>query len=405
MSARFSEMLINRRRQMGMSVQQVANVIKIRPQILEYFETGDFANMPPRGYAQGMISSYARYLGLNPREVIDAYFDDLYEFERSSSDAYTGNYLDAANQVTPRRGDASGYAPPQSNLTGSRYGRRLPQAGYVSDRRPQGADTGQTRRMPRAMDPSMTNPGMTRQMPRQGRPGQGRPMPASGRGVPPRRPSQGSQRPQGDARSRGRGQSQSGLSALLSNPRILLGILAAVLLIIVLVVVLLVRSCSSGGGEEGASGTVPVTAASTQAASEPASAQTSTEPSTDASQPSTEAEQLPTEYQVVVSVADGESAWLEVKNGGKTVYADNVVGPQELNYTVTDTLEVSTSNVSAVTVTRDGERVDYDSESGGIGKITIVVPKPETDPATEGDGDESSTDESSDGDGSASASE
>ena len=43
MSARFSEMLINRRRQMGMSVQQVANVIKIRPQILEYFETGDRA--------------------------------------------------------------------------------------------------------------------------------------------------------------------------------------------------------------------------------------------------------------------------------------------------------------------------------------------------------------------------
>ena len=63
MSARFGEMLLTRRRERGMSIQQVSNAIKIRPQIIEYFETGNFASMPPRGYAQGMISSYARFLG------------------------------------------------------------------------------------------------------------------------------------------------------------------------------------------------------------------------------------------------------------------------------------------------------------------------------------------------------
>ena len=82
MSSRFGGMLLNRRRELGMSIQQVANVIKIRPQIIEYFETANFAAMPPRGYAQGMISSYARYLGLNPREVVDAYFDELGTYER-----------------------------------------------------------------------------------------------------------------------------------------------------------------------------------------------------------------------------------------------------------------------------------------------------------------------------------
>ena len=83
MASRFGEMLLNRRREMGLSIQQVANTIKMRPQIIEYFETGNFAAMPPRGYAQGMISSYARFLGLNPREVVGAYFDELYVFERT----------------------------------------------------------------------------------------------------------------------------------------------------------------------------------------------------------------------------------------------------------------------------------------------------------------------------------
>ena len=70
MAARFGDMLLEQRRRMGLSIQQVANTIKIRPQIIEFFETGNFASMPPRGYAQGMISSYARFLGLNPREVV-----------------------------------------------------------------------------------------------------------------------------------------------------------------------------------------------------------------------------------------------------------------------------------------------------------------------------------------------
>ena len=82
MAARFGDMLLEQRRRMGLSIQQVANTIKIRPQIIEFFETGNFASMPPRGYAQGMISSYARFLGLNPREVVNAYFDDLMAYER-----------------------------------------------------------------------------------------------------------------------------------------------------------------------------------------------------------------------------------------------------------------------------------------------------------------------------------
>ena len=42
MSSRFGGMLRERRRSLGLSIQQVANTIKIRPQIIEFFENGDF---------------------------------------------------------------------------------------------------------------------------------------------------------------------------------------------------------------------------------------------------------------------------------------------------------------------------------------------------------------------------
>ena len=104
MAARFGDMLLEQRRRMGLSIQQVANTIKIRPQIIEFFETGNFASMPPRGYAQGMISSYARFLGLNPREVVNAYFDDLMAYERETSQQ-GGRFQDAAGYVNSRSFD------------------------------------------------------------------------------------------------------------------------------------------------------------------------------------------------------------------------------------------------------------------------------------------------------------
>lgn len=110
MAARFGDMLLEQRRRMGLSIQQVANTIKIRPQIIEFFETGNFASMPPRGYAQGMISSYARFLGLNPREVVNAYFDDLMAYERETSQQ-GGRFQDAAGYVNSRSSVDNGALP------------------------------------------------------------------------------------------------------------------------------------------------------------------------------------------------------------------------------------------------------------------------------------------------------
>ena len=133
MAARFGDMLLEQRRRMGLSIQQVANTIKIRPQIIEFFETGNFASMPPRGYAQGMISSYARFLGLNPREVVNAYFDDLMAYERETSQQ-GGRFQDAAGYVNSRSSVDNGRFLMVQGGRSTRYGQR-PQQAVILPRR------------------------------------------------------------------------------------------------------------------------------------------------------------------------------------------------------------------------------------------------------------------------------
>ena len=82
---RFSEMLLDRRRQLGLTVGQASQVLKLKEQVLIAFEEGDFENIPQSGYAQGMLSSYARYLGLNPREIVDLFQEELYEHVHGTS--------------------------------------------------------------------------------------------------------------------------------------------------------------------------------------------------------------------------------------------------------------------------------------------------------------------------------
>ncbi len=77
---RFSQTLVTRRRDLGLSIEQAASVLKMKEQVLRAFESGDWQAIPRAGYAQGMLSSYARYLGLNPRDVVDEFKQDLYNY-------------------------------------------------------------------------------------------------------------------------------------------------------------------------------------------------------------------------------------------------------------------------------------------------------------------------------------
>ncbi len=77
----FSKMLYERRRELGYTTAQASRILRLKEEILVAFEQGDFDHMPKSGYAQGMLSSYARYLELNPRLVVSQFTQDLAAYQ------------------------------------------------------------------------------------------------------------------------------------------------------------------------------------------------------------------------------------------------------------------------------------------------------------------------------------
>lgn len=425
MRRHFGDMLLERRRQLGASIQQVSNVVKIRPQIIEYFETENFAAMPPRGYAQGMISSYARYLGLNPRDVVDAYFDALHEYEHGSG-GRVGRFQEAAADASPRSSNAPARYMMVNSIPSSRYGVRPQQAGYVSEStsphepmssaRLRPAQPGRAG-APRGYDPSLRSRANGRQAPYDpARRGGARPAARDGRaqgrdavrdsrgshGVPARQRREGAYergyrepagaRRGGDYRGGRRpphgrgGSSQSSMSPL--DPRLLIAGVVA-LLVLVLLIVFAMRGCAPKPTEKPGSSGVSVSQVDKDKGSndstddsedggEDSSDAASQDDSPDDAQSGKPAKDEPKETIVKVSVKEkGAVAWVEVKLDGKIVLGKQVLGPFEQEFTVTSQIDITTDSPSDVTVRKNGEKVRYDTKVSGVGKVSIVVPKPE----------------------------
>lgn len=419
MTRHFGEMLLERRRQMGASIQQVANVIKIRPQIIEYFETENFAAMPPRGYSQGIIASYARFLGLNPREVVDAYFDALHEYERNGSGGRAGRFQDAAADANPRSSNAAGRYMMVNSVPASRYGQRPPQAGYVSEfssahepvsaSRLRPVSTADSRRRPSQGGYDSTLRSRTRRP--DGYPASDQRDPRAhasrsqdGRSYrdprgprvtyPDQRPvrrAPGGQPPRGGA---GRGQAPRGGSRpLQQGPDMkFLAIMALGILILIALVMVLLRGCAPKPEAAGSASSTPSAkkADSKDTSEDSTDVDEGTDPSTDegddADEPSSSKDKAdksskdeePKETVVKVKLKEkGAVAWIEVKLDGKIVLGKQVVGPFEEEFKVETQIDITTNTPSAVAIYKNGDKVRYDTKVSGVGKVSILAPKKE----------------------------
>lgn len=419
MTRHFGEMLLERRRQMGASIQQVANVIKIRPQIIEYFETENFAAMPPRGYSQGIIASYARFLGLNPREVVDAYFDALHEYERNGSGGRAGRFQDAAADANPRSSNAAGRYMMVNSVPASRYGQRPPQAGYVSEfssahepvsaSRLRPVNTADSRRRPSqgGYDSTLRSrtrrpdgyPASDQRDPRahasRSQDGRSYRDPRGPRGTyPDQRPirrASGGQSPRGGA---GRGQAPRGGSRPpQQGPDMkFLAIMALGILILIALVMVLLRGCAPKPEAAGnASSTPSAQKADSKDTSEDSTdvdegGDSSTDEGDDADEPSSSKDKAdksskdeePKETIVKVKLKEkGAVAWIEVKLDGKIVLGKQVVGPFEEEFKVKTQIDITTNTPSAVAIYKNGDKVRYDTKVSGVGKVSILAPKKE----------------------------
>jgi len=77
----FGSRLAEARRRRGLTLEQVHVQLRITPAILEALELADFRHMPLKGHARNMVSSYARFLGLNPEELTKQFLKEYHEFE------------------------------------------------------------------------------------------------------------------------------------------------------------------------------------------------------------------------------------------------------------------------------------------------------------------------------------
>ncbi len=494
MSARFGELLLNRRRELGLSIQQVANTIKIRPQIIEYFELGNFASMPPRGYAQGMISSYARFLGLNPTEIVNIYFDDLCAYE-NGGERRGGNLQGPAGPVSPRSSNESGrFYMVGSRPQSTRYGQRALQAGYVTENGSGSEIRAQRDRVRRTLPPAEASVPTASGTARNPRAGYGDGSYASGergrmrstRLASGSRSAQGSSRGRGDDRSRsqrngsssmqpngrrrpvptasgrtraagrdtyrdrgarrtpasrgrdGRRDPRSARGASTASflagfdPKFLIGVAAAILAILILLFVLLSRACSSNSStttlaEETAKAETTAKNSSSKSSSKKKKASSSTDDgdsdsSDDSDDTSTDQESSDTDdsstdsttdatetssdsgsssITVKVKVASKKTAFLEVRVDGKLVFGRQATGPLTKEYTASESIDITTSKPSYVTITKNGKKVRYDSTTAGVARVSLAVPKTSSSSSTE---DADASDSSGDSQGSTDAS-
>jgi len=65
--------LRDRRISLGITLDAAEEHTKIRGKLLEALENGDYARLPNPGYVQGYVSSYARYLELDPVPLLAMY--------------------------------------------------------------------------------------------------------------------------------------------------------------------------------------------------------------------------------------------------------------------------------------------------------------------------------------------
>ena len=505
---RFSEALLERRRELGLSIGQASRILKLREDVLVAFEEGDYEHMPQSGYAQGMLSSYARYLGLNAREIVDLFQEELYEHRHGTS----SHELRRRTRQTQAGRGISGYD--LVNEAGSRpkayveYRPLLPTSGGPAGDMGYFATTSPARSsssVPLASAGPLVPAGRGSYAAGQGRSYEA-PSPArhpynqapsrergqgstarrraagqrrrtEGRGAEDARggdyyrrddvstrrvrpseytddmrlderanpyapastisgrrssrniasverpnvrrrgqaPARGGSSGRGSRRPPARGGVMGTVESFFSDSRrALFAIIVLCAAVLTTILVLSVGSCVSGRSQgrpegqtvavnsatqgDGGSGASAGTGAADAGDEEPAGdaadpeadASASDEPpagedDADAAEGQASAEEEPKETIVEVSVASGGYSWVEILCDGVSEVAEGVTGPWSQSFNVHESITVQVADTSAVTVTENGEPVDFTSHAGGVASVTIKgTPLPES--TDEGEG-------------------
>lgn len=326
----------------GLDYDTVARRLRIRPDILQAIEDGDFERMPPKGYATNMINAYARFLGLNPSDVTHMYLDEVYAYQigRAHEDVAQNRYLHRNTSAATYRSSSN-----TNRFQADSYGETPIYGTSTSRGRRNGGVARQGRMMVEHDEMDF------QQQPRRHAAQQN----ASG--------SRNSSPEQQVHPSRRSAMADGQYLNVYANPQQrfdwrskLPFIIGGVIVLILVIVICNMAFCSHQDTDE----KIPVTGVST---SQEATGESETQ------QPVV-TEQSPTDFTLSYEVASGKEVYIEVYVDGKAQIANDVTGPSSNSYTSSDTIRFVCTDPDAVTVTVDGEAQTLTASSRGIVNVT-----------------------------------
>ena len=71
----FGSYLKTHREKRGIRLEEIASITKIHLHSLEVLEASQWEQLPPEPFIRGFIIAYAKYVGLEPRDVLERYFE------------------------------------------------------------------------------------------------------------------------------------------------------------------------------------------------------------------------------------------------------------------------------------------------------------------------------------------
>lgn len=346
------------RERSGYDLTSMSRRLHIRPDILQAIENSDFDRMPARGYSKNMVRAYARALKLNEQDITNMFLDEMHEYEVGAPrrpSGQRGSY--GAGQSGARRQDARSYESSDRRANGSqregrgrssRTGRELVSSESANRSRStrQDASSSRSQQRSRSSQAQRQDPGIGERMMgglgsvvgsiTQGRSRQ------DGR-VPKNFSTIGSTPPYARNSSTG---TQGGLAGM--NLPMVLAIVAAIIVLLIVVVVI-------SNGSKQAQEDVPDI---------PISGLTDTSSPEDSPE-ATSLDSAPEFAEFSYAVEDGGESWIEIYEDGSDVasFADVVTGPAEETFEVRDKLTIQTGNPSVVTLTLDGEEVEFEKKA------------------------------------------
>jgi cytoskeletal protein RodZ len=348
----FGNRLAEARRRRGLTLEQVHLQLRISPTILEALEVGDFRHMPLKGHARNMVSSYARYLGLDPEDVTKQFLSEYHEFENRESRTSSAPFSSSISANVSKADHAEVTPFPSQRGMPQRTGK------YAEGQRAKSM-----------WDKPIPKSELNRGYDSRSLSAQRLAKDASRR----RSPSRGQTRSQAyDDRLVGRSGSGS-YTAHPSFPARVFGALfrspvaLVIVLIIVLVALLTVWAIVANSCRKQENQIIPVNTGSVV---------TEDTPPTDMSllpetPPDDEDDSEYGPFELVVEPVEGTGPWTEVTVDGENVCAEILT--ERKSWEVTADCEIKTGQPDNLRVSRNGEEVTLTISAGGLGSAELEV--------------------------------